>query len=156
MSPSLDNNTMVLHDQSTWSMTLSFQLVESLLECKFLTTEMQPLLNWLCCLLIFVMPVALLLQADWIFKWFPLGYHQASGKVWCKTAALVVPSYRGKFKFNKCWVNSVSQVDCQWLMLPPGKKKIHIWARRYLSPPHKNTSPVFCLLSRENSGWIFF
>lgn len=33
-----------------------------------------------------------------------LGYGQVSGSIWCNTDALVVSSFRGKWKCDTCWV----------------------------------------------------
>ena len=91
----LDGDSTVLHDQS-------LHLVNDLIiSACWGPTKMSIALHWRAAIFESVVPLLNLCDAHAIIaikpaessEWFPLGYRQASGKIWCNTAARVVPSF---------------------------------------------------------------
>ena len=76
-------------------------------------------------------------------KWFSLGCRQVSGKIWCKTAARVVPSFSQKITMRRALhIHYHSHAGCTRLTLSAGGKKMHVCAWRYPPPPYHSTPPV--------------
>ena len=77
----------------TWLMTLSFRLVEGLPWRGSLSTDVLPSLKLLYHSFNRVILMASSPKACWIFRIVSTCYLQAFGKIWCNTAAQVVPSF---------------------------------------------------------------
>jgi hypothetical protein len=83
-----------------------------------------PSLNRLYHSLICVMPMASSPKTCWTSKWFPLGYRQASGKIWCNAAARVVLSFSQKLTmWRVLHIHSCSYAGCTRLTPSAGGKK---------------------------------
>jgi len=130
----------------TWSMSSSFWLVESLPEWASLSTDVRPTLNRLYHSLICVMPMASSPKHAKSSEWFPLGYCQASGKIWCNTAAWVLPSFSQKIKMRRTLcIHSYSHAICMRLTLSAGVKKATYANEGLLHLP--TTAHILCFIS---------
>lgn len=104
----------------TWSMTLSFQLVGSLLECELLSLT-QPSLNWLHHSLICVMPITVLPKACRIFQmvstWVPPNFWENLMQYCCTIW----------WKIKRVHIHSLSQRQTvsNWYRLLAGKKIVY-------------------------------
>ena len=111
-----------------WSMSSSFRLVEGLPERASLSTDVRPSSNRLYRSLICVMPMASSpkTQPAESPEWFPLSYRQASGKIWCNTAARVVPSFSQKITMRRAVrIHSHTLSARDWRCLLAGKKSTY-------------------------------
>ena len=104
-----------------WSMSSSFRL-EGLPERASLSTDVQASLNrfyhylW--------GPWHRRRKSAESSEWFPLGYHQASDKIWCNTAARVLPSFSQKITTRRALrIHSPSHAGSTRLTLSAGRKK---------------------------------
>ena len=90
-------------------------------------------------------------------EWFPLGYPQASGKIWCNTVARVVPSFLQKITMRRTLrIHSPSHADCTRLTLSAGRKKTMYAHEGTLHLPAKAHLPCFISFCGKKSCPILF
>jgi len=89
-------------------------------------------------------------------EWFPLGYHQASGKIWCNTTAQVVLSFSQKITmWRTLHIHPHSHTSCMRLTLSADEKKSTYAHEGTLHLPTRVHLPCFISFHRKKIRQYF-
>ena len=127
----------------TWSMSLSFRLVEGLPERALLSTDVRPSLNLLYHFLICVMPMASSPKTRWILRkvstWLSPSFWQNSMQYRCSSRSVIFAEN------NKETWSAYTLSLTRWQHATEAvcwREKIHLCAWRSPPPPYHSTPPV--------------
>jgi hypothetical protein len=138
-SPHLNNEFVI---SACWGPT---ETSIALLWCAAIFESVVPLLNLWC-------PWHSRRKPTESSERFPIGYHQASGKTWCNTAARVFPSFSQKMTMRHVLnIHSHSHAGCTQPTLSTGGKKSTYANEGRLHLPTKAYFPCFITLRGTKS-----